>query len=267
MNFRRCITVLAVFALFAGLASAQVADNSATGGGPFQCNAAVVPPNLRAEGMTELVGDIVLTCTGGGSPALNSATPLPTAQVTVSLGANVTSRLLTYATVNPSAITATNTSEALLLIDEPGAATVQGLQAGVYGNAATNAPGFGPNATQYLCGAAAANTPGTPSSLVGAGPGGCVEYASEAADGDFDVHYERNSGLARSQHVRGRRASQPGCVLWHSDYAPVEHWFGAHLPHYQSSRQCQYIGWRRLGGYNSGGGVDCHQRYHLGAGQ
>jgi len=185
MNFRRCITVLAVFALFAGLASAQVADNSATGGGPFQCNAAVVPPNLRAEGMTELVGDIVLTCTGGGSPALNSATPLPTAQVTVSLGANVTSRLLTYATVNPSAITATNTSEALLLIDEPGAATVQVLQAGVYGNAATNAPGFGPNATQYLCGAAAANTPGTPSSLVGAGPGGCVEYASEAADGDF----------------------------------------------------------------------------------
>jgi len=185
MNFRRCITVLAVFALFAGLASAQVADNSATGGGPFTCSAAVVPPNLRAEGLTELIGDIVLTCTGGGSPTLNSATPLPTAQVTVSLGANVTSRLLTYSSVSPSAVTASNTSEALLLIDEPNAATAENLQAGVYGNAATNAPGFGPNATQYLCGAAAAGNAGTPDSLVGAGPGGCLEYASLAADGDF----------------------------------------------------------------------------------
>jgi hypothetical protein len=138
MNFRRWITALAVLALFAGLASAQVNVGSAQVG-PLACSATVaVPPQLRSEGMTELIGDIVITCTGGS--ALTVGTTIPTANITVSLGTNVTSRLLS---------TATNASEALLLIDEPGSAV----------------GGAGTVIAQALCSSAA----------LGAGPGGCPQ--------------------------------------------------------------------------------------------
>ena len=174
MNFRRWITALAVLALFAGFASAQVAVSTA-GTGSFQCQASVaVPPTLRAEGLTELIGDIVINCTGGVTPVLGQ--PLATANFTVSLGANVTSRLLTYASVNPSSVTAANTSEALLLIDEPGS----GLTMGQYNVPASVAPNYGPNATQVLCGAG-----NVPFSAVGASSTGCPEYAQQLANGDY----------------------------------------------------------------------------------
>ena len=61
VGFRRCITALAVLALFAGLASAQVTGNT-----QLQCSTNVsVTPSLRVEGLTEQTGDIVLTCSGG----------------------------------------------------------------------------------------------------------------------------------------------------------------------------------------------------------
>jgi len=67
-----------------------------------------VPPILRAEGFTELTGDIVLSCSGGiPTPAKQV---IPTASVTLTLNTQVTSRL-----INQS-----GQSEALLLIDEPG---------------------------------------------------------------------------------------------------------------------------------------------------
>jgi hypothetical protein len=167
-SFRGLITALAVLALFAGLASAQVA-NSGASAGPFQCIAGVaVPPVERSEGLTELVGDIVLTCSGGSTPVVGS--PITTANFTVSFATNATSRLLGYnTTANP--LTDANTSEALLLIDEPGS----GLPV-----APPGATGFGPEAPQTLCGSG-----GVPYSLVGAGPGGCIEYVRQAAQGDF----------------------------------------------------------------------------------
>ena len=147
VEFRRWITALAVLALFAGLASAQINGGGSPNGSPLTCNANVaVPPTLRAEGMTELIGDIVITCTGGS--ALPAGSVIPTANITVSLGTSVTSRLL-------GNNGATNSSEALLLIDEPGAP----LPAPV--------AGFGPAAPQSLCSTAA----------FGAGAGGCIEYA------------------------------------------------------------------------------------------
>ena len=179
MNFRRWITALAVLALFAGFASAQVAVSTA-GTGSFQCQASVaVPPTIRAEGLTELIGDIVLNCSGGVTPILGSV--LPTANVTVSLGANVTSRLLSYAQVTPSAVTAANTSEALLLIDEPGSGLTMGAYGAVAGGPSGPVANFGPAAAQTLCGAS-----GTPYSAVGAGPGGCVEYAQQLGAPSFD---------------------------------------------------------------------------------
>ena len=147
VDFRRWITALAVLALFAGLASAQVGGGG-TNGGPLTCTATVaVPPALRAEGMTETIGDIVITCAGGTATADGAA--IPTANFTVSLGTNVTSRLL-------GNNGATNSSEAVLLIDEPGVTTLP-----------TPVAGFGPQAPQALCSTA----------TVGAGPGGCVEFA------------------------------------------------------------------------------------------
>jgi hypothetical protein len=100
----------------------------------LSCSATVaVPPQLRAEGITELIGDIVLTCTGGVAPPAAGAL-VPTANITVSLGTNVTSRILASGGV----------SEALLLVDEPGS----GL------------PGAGPALPQTVCSSPA----------VGAGP-------------------------------------------------------------------------------------------------
>jgi hypothetical protein len=117
-----------------------------------------------------LIGDIVINCAGGVTPTLMGSV-LPTANVTVSLGANVTSRILSYNANTSTATTAANTSEALLLIDEPGS----GLTMGDYGVAGSSAPSYGPNAAQFLCGASAPGITALPFSAVGAGPLGCVE--------------------------------------------------------------------------------------------
>jgi hypothetical protein len=185
MNSYKWITALAVLMLFAGLAGAQVAYSGA-GTGPFACEVSVAaPPTLRAEGLTELVGDIVLTCSGG--VALAPGSTIPTANITVSFGTTVTSRLLGYNTsANP--LTAANTSEALLLIDEPGS----GLTMGQYGVPSTQFGGnFGPNAPQTLCGAG-----GVPYSLVGAGAGGCVEYVQQLSNGDYVMSSSPSSAVA-----------------------------------------------------------------------
>jgi hypothetical protein len=177
MNFRRWITALAVLALFAGFASAQVA-NSGANSGSLSCTASVaVPPTMRSEGLTELAGDIVLTCQGGPTPV--AGTQIGIANIMVSFGTNVTSRLLTNSTLTPSALTASNTSEAMLMIDEPGS----GLAIGPPGYAGPG--GIGPQATQFLCGAASPGVAGVPLSLVGAGNGGCVEYVAVAPGGDY----------------------------------------------------------------------------------
>jgi hypothetical protein len=104
----------------------------------------------------------VLTCQGGAGVAPGTSLANSVANVTVSFGTNVTSRLLTNSfsgTTNP--LEAGNTNEALLLIDEPGS-TDPGIAAG-----------FGPTAPQVLCGAG-----GLPDSSVGAGNYGCPEWVA-----------------------------------------------------------------------------------------
>jgi hypothetical protein len=141
-DFRKWFIVLAMLSLFAGMAAAQ------TGTSAFVCSTvAQVTPTLRSEGITELVGDIVLTCTGGNAVATGQ--PIPQANVIVSLTAPVTSRLQTGA-----ATVTTGASEALLLIDEPGAPIPPLVN------------NFGPAAPISVC----------PSIT-----GGCVEYAAEGA--------------------------------------------------------------------------------------
>src|ERR1017187_7649067 len=73
-------------------------------GAPLKCmTLSSIPAYLRAEGYTELIGDILLTCTGGAPTAVGKA--IPQANITIFLNTNITSRILS------------NTgSEALLLI-------------------------------------------------------------------------------------------------------------------------------------------------------
>jgi hypothetical protein len=161
-TFRRWFTALAVLALVAGLASAQVGIGGGGPGGPFACSAnGAGSPQLREEGFTELLSDILISCTGG--PAYPSGTQIPTTHITVYItnGYAITSRLFSGSG---------GLSEVLLLIDEPGS----GLTTGVVGP-------YGPNAPQTLC----TNIAGCPA-YVGTDPGtvgGPYEVAVSAPGG------------------------------------------------------------------------------------
>jgi len=103
VDFRKWLLALAVVALLLGIGSSAANAQST-----FSCSATSGVPNIvRAEGITELLGDLVLNCTGG------TATPfgglVPPQNVQVSINTNITSRI----------VSGTNISEALLMIDEP----------------------------------------------------------------------------------------------------------------------------------------------------
>ena len=100
-DFRKWFLAFAVLALGAIPAFAQ---------GGVICNAnGGVPPILRAEGLTEQVGDIVLNCTGGTPIAPGN--PIPQVNIQVFLSTPITSRL--------ASTTGAQWSTALLTIDEP----------------------------------------------------------------------------------------------------------------------------------------------------
>jgi len=102
-DFRRWFYALALVALLAGF-TGQVRAQSPT----FVCTSNVaVPPVVRVEGFTELVGDITLNCTGGISTPAGQA--VPPVNITIALNTDVTSRLLA----------ANLYDEALLIMDEP----------------------------------------------------------------------------------------------------------------------------------------------------
>ena len=88
-----------LFTTFAGISAAQVQCTSSAG----------VPPIIRSEGATELVGDYVMDCVGGTPTAAGK--PIPTVNITVTLNAPVTSNPLLG-----------GFNEALLIIDEPNSA-------------------------------------------------------------------------------------------------------------------------------------------------
>src|SRR5688572_15367098 len=88
------------------------------------CNTnAGVPPVVRAEGSTELVGDVLIQCTGG------VAGQVTTSNITLILNTDITSR-----SINASQ------TEALLIVDEFGSPT-QGSTAAAY----TSSRGTGTN--------------------------------------------------------------------------------------------------------------------------
>lgn len=102
-RFRKLqLATLAVFTLLGGSANAQ----------PIVClTSSPVPPIVRDAGATELVGDVVISCTGGvPTPA---GVPIPQVNITIALNTNVTSRLMSGTSA------AGGVSEAILSIDEP----------------------------------------------------------------------------------------------------------------------------------------------------
>jgi hypothetical protein len=109
-DFRRWILAFATLVLVLGFVAPANAQNG------LNCTAsAAVTPTLRHEGFTELTGDIVLSCVGvAGATPTPAGSPIPQANVSVSLSAPVTSRVLT-GTTSPQAVT-----DALLLVDDPG---------------------------------------------------------------------------------------------------------------------------------------------------
>src|SRR3954454_11991368 len=94
--------------------------------GQFQCQRTDLPVTLLSEGMTELVSDVVLKCTGG-TPT-NAGAAVPRYQIMLTSSTPLASRILVPGTPG------TGTSEALLIIDDPDFARQNGCLTNVSGD-------------------------------------------------------------------------------------------------------------------------------------
>ena len=83
---------------------------------PLTCTTTPTPRTIRSSGLTELAGDVVLTCTGGTPTATGIAIPL--VDFTLTYQAPVTTPVIGQST-NPNSNTTVQRSGALLLLDEP----------------------------------------------------------------------------------------------------------------------------------------------------
>jgi hypothetical protein len=102
-KFFIAFAALALLVAFGSTASAQLINPNQG----FTCVANAGAPVIdRAEGITELVGDLLLQCTGGSPTPAGQA--IPQSNITVTLNTNVTSRLIGGGFI-----------DSLLLIDEP----------------------------------------------------------------------------------------------------------------------------------------------------
>jgi len=156
VDFRKWFLAFAVVAILMGSAVTANAQPA------FGCSVnQAVPPTVRAEGITELVGDIVLQCTGGVPTPAGSV--VPQANFSIQLNTNVTSRLL-----------ADPWSEALLVIDDP-------------------ASPQNPSVPQAACGASA-----TPDNVGGSGPGVCVILGTGTGVGTYNPNVAVTGSIANS---------------------------------------------------------------------
>jgi hypothetical protein len=170
-DFRKWLFAFAVVALLLGMGSSAYASGNVT------CVTSAVPHRVRAEGIAELMGDVLLSCTGGvPTPA---GVPIPLTTFTISLNTNVTSRLYPFGIGN-------NLTEALLAIDEPfpGAVGGGGLlgQNPVPGN---QTPIPGASLTQLGC--QAVNDTACAIIGTGGGFGGSATSPYNGAPGRFNV--------------------------------------------------------------------------------
>jgi len=204
-DFRKWLYALAVVALLAGLtvpASAQITTTPV-------CSSQVATNYLaRAEGYTEQVGDLVVTCSGGvPTPA---GQPVPQADITIFLSQNVTSRIV--GTGGGAGVFL----DALLIIDEPDSATNPGtplLNCGAPGaldNTTVNGAGPG------VCEIVSSGTPGTTynGAVSGATTTTCLTAATLTGlcTGHPNVFQGRQGQTANSVVFHGVPLDPPGSV-------------------------------------------------------
>ena len=115
-RLRRWLIPILFAVSFAGSVWAQGGLN---GGATMTCFLTEAAPTVRAEGTSELVGDMLLTCSGGS--ALSYGQQIPQANITIFVNTMITSRLAQGG----------NASEALLIVDEPGSSTVSSYGSGL----------------------------------------------------------------------------------------------------------------------------------------
>jgi hypothetical protein len=162
----------------AGAASAQVGVANGSANSLLACVAtAAGTPELRPEGYTELAGDIVISCTGG--PVLQQGANIPTTNIVVYMAPSVpiTSRF----------ISSNGASEALLLIDEPGANITTGV-AGAYG----------PKAPQILC------TTAQQQNLGGSSCNAVVGFDAGSTGGPYEVSVTPGTTTAAPNVYQGK---------------------------------------------------------------
>lgn len=105
LDFRKLFLALAILAITSVSAFAQFV--------PLNCTAqAAGTPSIRAEGVAELVGDVLVICNGGTPTPATRTLPQLNIQVFTSPSVNITSRILSTSTLNEF-------TEALLFMDEP----------------------------------------------------------------------------------------------------------------------------------------------------
>ncbi len=204
-DFRRCLYALALVALLAGFtvsASAQA----------FQCsNSTGVPPVVRAEGYSELLGDLFLDCTGG-IPTPPGQT-VPAINIAVNLDVNVSSQ-------TTKVINQVEFLESLLIIDEPSSPANPAVPILNCGN--TNAP------DNTAAGAGVCSVAGGGSAGAGATYNG--------SPGHPNVFQGRSFRLITGQYNQvvfsGVPIDPPGTIC----AVPVNNQLPPHHPHHQHPR-------------------------------
>ena len=108
LDFRKLFLTVVALALFASMAMAQVVAFEP----PLSCTAqAAGTPSIRDNGVTELVGDVLIICSGGRPRPRNEVLPQVNIQIFTSPVINITSRI--------TGTTGADWTEALLFVDEP----------------------------------------------------------------------------------------------------------------------------------------------------
>jgi hypothetical protein len=175
VDFRKWLLALAFVGLLLGVSSSAAYAQ----GNSFTCAVTAVPNIVRAEGIAELLGDLILNCSGGTPTVAGLPIPLQNVVITVG-GTNVTSR------IEGSTVPGTSTylvSEALLLIDEPFPAAP---------NPANGAPDVTNPATTQL-GCIANNNTNCAITSLGVGLGAAGSYSGAA--GHYNIFQGTQQGL------------------------------------------------------------------------
>jgi len=204
-DFRKWLVAFALVATLLGLATTASASGlTGSLGTPMTCVAnAATNKDVRIEGVAELTGDIVLTCTGGTPTPINQYVPLANIHVTLPSNIPITSR--TMGTTHPDNSSQTViTSEAMLLIDEP---FPNGAQEPPNSQALAGAP-----LTQVGCVAAGGTIPSTNPPIgqcdIKSYDGlGCATYSGYCpVTGDFYAgpQYNTFQGLATVDLITGK---------------------------------------------------------------